>query len=146
MGFRLSFTESRRRLAKQVDRLDRLESRTTITEPISFTGLSITALRCLAQLGVTYPNGATSGLVRPAGAARQSRGAAGDRLIVHGNVLTPILDFDAWQRAGAAGGSSSAASAAVHPKGATGDASGDWLTVFSASLSGDQLREASSSI
>ena len=36
-----------------------------------------------------YPNGAASGLVRPAGAARPSKGAAGDPLIVHGNVLTP---------------------------------------------------------
>ena len=37
MGFRrLSFTERRRRrLAKKVDRLDRLETRNTITEPIS---------------------------------------------------------------------------------------------------------------
>ena len=97
MSFRrASFTETRRRsLAKRVDRLDRLESRTTITEPISFTGLSITALRGLAQLGLMYPNGAASGLVRPAGAARQSKGAAGDPLIVHGNVLTPILDIDA---------------------------------------------------
>ena len=38
---RFSFTEyRRRRLAKKVDRLDRLESRTTITEPMSFTGLA----------------------------------------------------------------------------------------------------------
>ena len=41
----LSFTEARRRrLAKKVDRLDRLESRTTITEPISFTGLALSAI------------------------------------------------------------------------------------------------------
>ena len=42
MSRRLSFTERRRRrLAKQMDRLDRLESRTTITEPVSFTGLAL---------------------------------------------------------------------------------------------------------
>ena len=48
MNFRrlhLSFTEyRRRRLAKKVDRLDRLESRTTITEPISFTGMALSAM------------------------------------------------------------------------------------------------------
>ena len=99
MSFRrASFTETRRRrLAKRVDRLDGLESRTTITEPISFTGLSITALRGLAQLELLYPNGAASGLVRPAVAARQSSRSAGDPLIVHGNVLRPILDIDAWR-------------------------------------------------
>ena len=39
---RLSFTERRRRrLAMKVDRLDRLETRNTITEPISVMGLAI---------------------------------------------------------------------------------------------------------
>ena len=41
MSRRLSFTENRRRrLAKQLDQF-RLEPRTTITEPISLTGLAI---------------------------------------------------------------------------------------------------------
>jgi hypothetical protein len=57
----LSFTERRRRkLARKVDHLDRLESRNTITEPISFTGLSISALRSMVQLGIMHPYGASN--------------------------------------------------------------------------------------
>ena len=66
---RLGFTEYRRRLlATKVDRLDRLESRTTITEPISFTGLALSAIRGMMQLGFMYPNAvsnAPSPFVRP---------------------------------------------------------------------------------
>jgi hypothetical protein len=53
---RRSYTDKRRaRLAKKVDRLDRLETRNTITEPISVFGLSVGALRALAQFGVIRP-------------------------------------------------------------------------------------------
>ena len=53
----LSFTEARRRrLAKKADRLDRLESRTTITEPISFTGMAVSAMGSLVRLGFIYPD------------------------------------------------------------------------------------------
>ena len=65
----LSFTEKRRhRHRKQVDRLDRLETRNTITEPISVLGLSVSALRGMVQLGIMHPNGgsnAVNGLMRP---------------------------------------------------------------------------------
>ena len=51
--FRLSFTERRRaRLAKQVNRLDRLETRNTITEPISLTALSLGLAPALMALGL----------------------------------------------------------------------------------------------
>ncbi len=47
---RLSFTEKRRAsLAKSVAHLDKLETRNTITEPISVLGLSLSAFRGLAQ-------------------------------------------------------------------------------------------------
>ena len=47
------FTSRRRRyLAKKVDRLDRLENRTTMTEPISAIGLLMGSLRWLDQLGI----------------------------------------------------------------------------------------------
>ena len=77
MGFRrLSFTERRRRrLAKKVDRIDRLETRNTITEPISITGLLIPAVSGLVRLGIMHPYGgsnALSGLKRAAETARQS--------------------------------------------------------------------------
>ena len=52
------FTSRRRRyLAKKVDRLDRLETRTTMTEPISVVGLMMGSLRWLEQLGIVDKNG-----------------------------------------------------------------------------------------
>ncbi len=55
MSRRLSFTENRRRrLAKQPDQF-RLEPRTTITEPISLTGLAIAWMRGGVQLGLISP-------------------------------------------------------------------------------------------
>ena len=82
MGIRrLSFTERRRRrLAKKVDRLDRLETRNTITEPISVTGLAINAMGGAVSLGFILPNQASNvlnGLRRPAGVAKQA-GRPGD--------------------------------------------------------------------
>ncbi len=54
----LSFTERRRAsLAKKVDQLDRLETRNTITEPISVLALSVSSLRGLVQLGFVGLNG-----------------------------------------------------------------------------------------
>jgi hypothetical protein len=53
MSRRLSLTERRRiRQAMKLGRLDRLETRNTITEPLSITTLSFTAFRGLAQLGI----------------------------------------------------------------------------------------------
>ncbi len=65
----------RRRLATKVDRLDRLETRNTITEPISVTGLAVSAMRGAAGLGLILPNQASnalSGLVLPADVAKQA--------------------------------------------------------------------------
>ncbi len=77
MSHHISFTEKRRaRLRKAVDRIERLEPRTTITEPISITGLSVSALRGLAQLGVMQVHGGSDALDRLAAARRaaQERG------------------------------------------------------------------------
>jgi hypothetical protein len=61
MSRRKSFTEHRRaRSALKVDRLDRLQTRNTITEPVSVTGLSVTALRGLALIGVMGTDDALS--------------------------------------------------------------------------------------
>ncbi len=71
---RKSFTERRRaRLRMQVDRLDRLETRNTITEPVSVTGLSVTALRGLALIGVMGSDDARSAA---AGAAQRAKETA----------------------------------------------------------------------
>ena len=78
---RLSFTEKRRaKLVRSVAQLDRLETRNTITEPISVLGLSLSAFRGLAQIGLMDPNAARnglSGLVPPAEAAIRSLRPAG---------------------------------------------------------------------
>ena len=59
----LSFTERRRRrLAKKVDQLDRLEPRTAVAEPLSFTGLAIASIRGMLQLHFMYPDGANHAL------------------------------------------------------------------------------------
>ncbi len=64
---RPSFTSDRRRkLAKKVDRLERLETRNTITEPISVMSLAVTAMRGAERLGFILPyqaSNALSGLV-----------------------------------------------------------------------------------
>ena len=66
--FRLSFTERRRRkLALRVDRLDQLEIRNTITEPISLTALSLGIPTGLLGLGMRGAGGGLSG--RPCGHA-----------------------------------------------------------------------------
>ncbi len=50
--FKFSVSQRRRALAKKVEQLDRLESKVTITEPISAVGVCIPALRTLAGIGL----------------------------------------------------------------------------------------------
>ena len=76
MSRRLSFTERRRArqpLAMKFGRLDRLETRNTITEPISVTALSFTAFRGLAQLGIMQADGGNSALLALTEAAQQAK-------------------------------------------------------------------------
>ena len=57
------FTDRRRRqLAKKVDRLERLETRNTITEPISVTGLALSAITGASRLGLIPAFGASNAL------------------------------------------------------------------------------------
>ncbi len=129
MGFldRLSFTERRRRrLAKKVDRLDRLETKNTITEPISISGLAMTAMRGAAQLGFILPNQASnalSGLVRPTDVAKGAGGPASKPIVR--NLLKPLPDIEPGRHTGGAGGSSSAESGTA--KSAPKSTSSDWL-------------------
>ena len=70
----LSYTERRRaRLALKFGRLDQLETRNTITEPISVTALSLTALRGLAQLGIMQADGGNGDVLARARAAQWAR-------------------------------------------------------------------------
>jgi len=74
---KLGFTERRRAsLARKFDRIEKLEIRNTITEPISVLGLSVSAFRGLAQLGIAQVHGGGDALDRLAAASRaaQQRG------------------------------------------------------------------------
>jgi hypothetical protein len=130
MGFRrLSWTEKRRRKLAIAMQVDRLEPRTTITEPISITGLSISALRGLVQLGIMHPYGgsnAVSGLVRPVDFVKQSGRPVLNPLVVLGDVLKPIPGLETGRRSGTTAGASSAAPSAAHDQ---ANPSNDWLTL-----------------
>jgi hypothetical protein len=73
---RLSFTEKRHarraRLAMKWDQLDKLEPRTTMTEPISVLALS-TGVMSLARLGIIQTDGGNSGLLTMARLAQQAQ-------------------------------------------------------------------------
>ena len=118
MGFRrlhLSFTEyRRRRLAKKVDRLDRLESRTTITEPLSFTGMAISALTGLVRAGFYYPDAGSDALRRLAyarDAANRAARLGTNPIVVHRELLRSI-DAIALNHHTGGGSSASAPNAA----------------------------------
>jgi hypothetical protein len=74
MSRRPSYTEKRRaRLAMKWDRLQQLEPKNTITEPISVFALSTSALRGLAQIGIMEADGGNGGLLVAARLAWQAR-------------------------------------------------------------------------
>ena len=140
-GFRLSFTERRRaRLAKQVDRLERLETRNTITEPISFTGMSLSVFRGLAMLGVPQVNGGSAGghLGAQPGADRAGHGQAGPSNGVQPRFPGSADDFLAIAiepHVKAAGGGGGAASNGVLANTTQPNQADDWLTLFPTSSS-----------
>jgi hypothetical protein len=122
----------RRYLARKVDRLDQLERRTTMTEPISALGLLLGSMRWLEQLGIVDRNmlGSPLGsLAKPGPASAKGQPQA--------QKPSPASDsFDsimaARQLAGsgrmAGGGGSSAPTA---PATATRNHADDWLTLNS---------------
>jgi RHS repeat-associated protein len=133
---RVSFTERRRaRLARKFDRIERLETRNTVTEPISVTGLSVSALRGLAQLGIAQVHGGGDALERLAAASRaaQQRGVknAVTGIQAPGQVST-YLEIGAGFRpsadsAAAGGWRSSVPTPAPKPVASTAQQAGDWL-------------------
>jgi len=132
----LSFTERRRAsLAKKVDRLDRLETRNTMTEPISVTALSVSALRSLVQLGIMSVGGgnhAVSQAVREASqrtAGLASSSGAGKKPF-HG--LSIPIGMASPKAAPGGGGGASEAEVAPPPKRPQAD---DWLNLSAPSSS-----------
>jgi hypothetical protein len=102
---RKSFTEKRRaRLAMKWDRLDRLETKSTITEPISLLGLATGSLRGMVQLGLVQADGDNGGLLAMAQIARQAQQGltpvakaplAADNLVPMGSVAPDTGSSDA---------------------------------------------------
>ncbi len=143
--YRLSFSEKRRaRLAKKVDRLDRLEPRIPVTEPISFTAMSLGALRGLAQLGIMDAQGGGNRLKAhgPVDGRTAAHGAASAQGQIQFPALTAdILPFAVGLRPGLSAGSriARAADASYQPdapargsSGLSADSAGDWLNLSNA--------------
>src|SRR5262245_49389138 len=97
MSRRQSFTSRRRReLQKRVDRLETLEIRNTITEPISVLGLSLSALRGLASVGLIDLSGSGDALRRLQAAAesmRQGQAWGAQPTAVRSEVLSSASAF-----------------------------------------------------
>jgi RHS repeat-associated protein len=133
----LSFTEARRRrLAKKVDRLDRLESRTTITEPISFTGMAISAISGMVHFGFMYPDvgNALRSLARTKEAAKLAGQASPKPYVIPANLLKSIDGLAMGQFVG--GGSAATAARAGSTAGhASNNSSTDWLSFNSSATS-----------
>jgi hypothetical protein len=139
--FKLSFTERRRaRLAKKVNQLERLESKVTITEPISVMGLCIPALRTLAGIGLvdaaqfsSYPRALAN---RAEEAARRGARGAGAQLHLP-SASSDVLPIAVASRAAGASGSSSRTAVSQAPATAgktpsSTDQTGDWLSLSNA--------------
>ncbi len=148
MSRRKSFTERRRaRLAFKSERLDRLEIRNTITEPISVTGLSISAFRGLVQLGIMRADWAANIPRRPLPPAQQAA------LVKHGlgkpllpaDFVSTAIGLPYHKPAPAAGGSAGSqgnAASAARPAPTDG---GDWLTLGAAPSQSDSSDQGISS-
>ncbi len=114
----LSFTERRRRrLALKVDRLDRLEKRSTVT-PFSAFSLAAGAFQGLAQIGLMQGGGnAQGGPVLPGAEARRAGTqpqASGPQARGHSSDLLPIRVVPASNRGG--GGAKAAPETAAPPR------------------------------
>ncbi len=138
MSHHISFTEKRRaRLRRAVDRLDQLESRTTITEPISVTGLSVTALRGLAQLGIMQVQGGGDALERLAAASRAAQQGGQGRTAARMQGASPATSFlpivvgskPGQGSSGASGANASQRAPATNRHTESADVGGDWLNL-----------------
>jgi hypothetical protein len=133
MNFRrlhLSFTEQRRKKLRAKPGVLRCESRTTITEPISFFGLALSAIRPMLQLGFMYPDGAGSGLrslARAKEAAKLAGHSSPKPYVIPAKLLKSIDDIAIGQFAGGSSPGAGAHAGSTAER-AGGDSANDWLT------------------
>jgi len=111
----------------KVDRLDRLETRNTITEPISVLGLSVPAFQGLARLGFMDVN-AMRGLAPPVEAANQAGHPAGHAAAAPTNFIPIVIGPQTHHTATAGGGGAPNQDGTAPASQATVQA-GDWLTL-----------------
>ena len=136
---RLSFTEHRQaRLAMKVDRFDRLETRNTITEPISVLGLSTTAFRGLALIGIMQSDGggrALAAINQSAGQTKQDQTPGRPGALVPTNYV-PIVVGSPTERSTGEGGGNGTTTGDVVPA-SRGTKRIDWLDLNAAPGSSD---------
>ena len=131
---RPSHTEKRRaRLRVKVDMVDsRLEIRNTITEPISVLGLSLSAYRGVALMGLVDPramSNALSGPVRPDQPTGQGVHPVSQAGVPPSNFIPIEIGSAIGQPAPAEGGGAAMQDGASQAPGAKTHAGGDWLTL-----------------
>jgi len=144
-SLRLTYTERRRaRMARKFDRLDLLENRTTITEPISLTALSLGGWMAWMQAAAMPARGA--GTASPIAVAQEATG----KVRVPPITGTPALAISivpsttGGQTAGRSTTSGDLAAECVSPK-ASHAATGDWLTLMPRDTNRDSLPGLNSS-
>jgi YD repeat-containing protein len=125
---RLSFTERRRTRLSFKPVHDRLEIKNTITEPISVLGLSLSAFRGLAQIGIVVPDAgaAASGLVRAEQAAGQARRSATQAPALPTNFVPTVIGPQVKHAKNAGGGAPKRDAIAPAPS-AKVESGSDWL-------------------
>jgi hypothetical protein len=135
---KLSFTEKRRaRLAMKFGRLDRLETRNTITEPISVSGLSLSAFSAAANLGIMHADGGNSALLGLAQMAQQARQGLTRAQLAAAAPYTPstlAIGLPLKQAtSGSAGGGSAVQDATNQKISANQSQTVDWLALMTSS-------------
>jgi RHS repeat-associated protein len=140
-----SFTERRRaRLRKAVERVEKLEGRNTITEPISITALSLGITRTLGDLGLVQVHGGADALERLAAAQHAAQKptdhAHATQVLepnpAHSFVPIAVSRHQDAASAGGSAGQSSPAATASDPRASTGQNAGDWLSLSPSSSAG----------
>ena len=131
---RLHFTERRRRqLAVRIAHLDRLETRNTITEPISVLGLSTSALRGLAAIGIMEQAGLSGSPLRRLQDQTQVKGpqTAASHAVPANTDIPITTGLVPRSPAGAAGGGAAAQATAKPTRTAPQGLPVDWLAQIS---------------
>ncbi|HKI17446.1 MAG TPA: hypothetical protein VKA15_06180, partial [Isosphaeraceae bacterium] len=121
-------TEKRRACLRLQVALDRLETRNTITEPISVLGLSLSAFGSLNRLGLLDVN-PMSGFAPPIQAANQAQRPASHAATAPTNFVPIVIGPPTHHPTG---GGAPAQDGTAHPSQAKAQA-GDWLTLLPAS-------------